>query len=43
MYYVYVNDSIDSTFRSPVAADLRVLELRHQGSDAHKEYDEGAC
>lgn len=43
MYVVYVDDRIDKQFRSPVAAELRVLELRRQGFDAHKEYDEGAC
>lgn len=43
MYYVYIEDSVDSEFRSPVAAELRVMELRRRGFDAHKEYDEGAC
>ena len=43
MYYVYIEDSVDSEFRSPVAAELRVSELRRRGFDAHKEYDEGAC
>lgn len=43
MYVVYVDDNIDTEFRSAMAAELRVLELRRQGFDAHKEYDEGAC
>lgn len=43
MYIVYIDDSVDSEFRSPVAAELRVLELRRRGFDVRKEYDEGAC
>lgn len=43
MYIVYIDDSVDSEFRSPVAAELRVLELHRRGFDARKEYDEGAC
>lgn len=43
MYIVYIDDYVDSEFRSPVAAELRVLELRRLGINARKEYDEGAC
>lgn len=43
MYQVYVDDNLDSEFRSPVAADLRVKELLRNGSEAHIVYDEGAC
>lgn len=42
MFYVYVDDQIESSHRSPVAADLRVKELALRGIDAHVEPDEGA-
>ena len=42
MFYVYVEDQIESSYRSPVAADLRVKELALRGIDAHVEPDEGA-
>ena len=42
MYVVYVDDCIDSEFRSPVAAGLRVSELLRIGLEAHLVYDEGA-
>lgn len=42
MFYVYVEDQIESSYRSPVAAELRVLELLRRGSEAHVVYDEGA-
>ena len=44
MYIVYLeDDSIDSEFRSPVAAELRVLDLAKRGVKAFKVYDEGGC
>ena len=43
MYQVYVDDNLDSEFRSPVAADLRVAELARRGVEASVLYDEGAC
>lgn len=42
MYYVYINDSIGDTFRSPVAAELYAAQWR-EDADVHVEYDEGAC
>ena len=32
MFYVYVDDQIESSYRSPVSADLRVKELALRGS-----------
>lgn len=43
VYYVYVDDHIDTPFRSPVAAELRVKELLRSGEDAYVVFDEGAC
>ena len=42
MYYVYVDDQIDSSYRSPVAADLRVKDLARRGIDARVEPDDRA-
>ena len=41
MYVVLVDDQIDSTFRSPVAAELRVSELLRRGVEASFYFDEG--
>jgi len=41
VYYVYVDDHIDTQFRSPVAAELRVKELLRSGEDAYVVFDEG--
>lgn len=43
MYVVYVDDNVDTEFRSPVAADLRVADLARRGIEASVHYDEGAC
>lgn len=44
MYIVLLeNDTIDTEFRSPVAADLRIKQLARQGVKAYRIFDEGAC
>ena len=41
MYVVLVDDQIDSSYSSPVVADLRVKELLRRGVDASVHFDEG--
>lgn len=40
MWIIMVDDSVIDELKSPVAAEMKVLELRRQGYDAYALFDE---